>query len=311
MPDVKPLSGGVSCEVYLIDDSHGRFVLKRALDKLQTKDDWFADKRRNGTEQRYLQVASDILPGNFPSMVYRSADNFFVMPYLGNDYEMWKTHLMKNRIDVSQGDSAGKILGKIHAETKDNDDIKRLFDTKSDFFDLRIDAYILTTGKRNPQLETFFKKMANDLYQREEVLVHGDYSPKNMLVNDTNMVVIDCETACFGDPSFDTAFLLNHLFLKSVYNPESLHKYMEVAKSFWQSYRTFFNKTYAEDLEERTIKLLPMLMLARVDGKSPAEYITDKESKGHIRAFTYPLISRPENNLNSFIRLWKDSFNSI
>ena len=59
---------------------------------------------------------------------------------------------------------------------------------------------------------------AERLVTCRSVLVHGDFSPKNLLVSGDRLVIIDCEVAWYGDPAFDLAFLLNHLCLKALYH---------------------------------------------------------------------------------------------
>ena len=42
-------------------------------------------------------------------------------------------------------------------------------------------------------------------------LVHGDYSPKNVLLHEDRLVLLDYEVIHFGDPAFDIGFSLAHL----------------------------------------------------------------------------------------------------
>ena len=53
----------------------------------------------------------------------------------------------------------------------------------------------------------------------KRALVHGDVSPKNILVGPRGPVFLDAECAWYGDPAFDLAFCLNHLLLKCLWTP--------------------------------------------------------------------------------------------
>lgn len=308
---VEAMSGGVSCEVFLLTFSNEKRVLKMALEKLETKDEWFADVRRNKTEQNYIDLGSRLLPLNFPRIIYGSEENFFLMEYLGDDYKTLKSDFLAGIVDSVQAERAGKILGIIHSSTYKNMEVARKFHTKKDFYDLRVDSYILTTGKRNVVVEEFFDKMAKDLMDRNECLVHGDYSPKNILVNASNMVIIDCETACYGDPAFDLAFFMNHLFLKSLFVFDLRDKFMSLPGLFLDSYKNVWNSEVSLKIIKRSMKLLPMLMLARVDGKSPAEYITSNSHKKFIRSFSIQKIKKPIFTVEDFIEEWLIDLNNI
>ena len=60
---------------------------------------------------------------------------------------------------------------------------------------------------------------ADRLEQANEVLVLGDYAPKNLLAYPDGVFVIDLEVAHLGAPAFDVAFLLTHLVLKQLVLP--------------------------------------------------------------------------------------------
>jgi thiamine kinase-like enzyme len=122
-------------------------------------------------------------------------------------------------------------------------------------------------------LRELFCREARRLAVARECLVHGDFSPKNFLICGERMVLLDGEAAWYGDPSFDVAFLLNHLFLKALYHTLRSLGTEQMIAAFWKSYLECRQTKLQNDLEERAARLLLMLMLARVDGKSPVEYL--------------------------------------
>jgi thiamine kinase-like enzyme len=206
------------------------------------------------------------------------------MEYLGEGFSNWKRLLLAGCSVSAHARRAAQILGEIHRRTAGDPEIERRFDTVRNFRQLRIEPYLLTTGERNPALRDLFSQEARRLASAREGLVHGDFSPKNFLICGERMVVLDCEVAWYGDPSFDVAFLLNHLFLKSLYHAPRSVGIEQMIPAFWKSYLDCLQTKPQNDLEERAARLLLMLMLARVDGKSPVEYLGAAQTR-FVREF--------------------------
>jgi len=291
---VTPLAGGVSCDIYLIEDGDKRFVLKRALAKLRVKDDWFADVNRNRYEQDYLDYAGSIMPANFPKILHRDNDHgFFTMEYLGDEYVNWKKMMLAGNHESKHAISAAMTLACIHQRSWNDPDVRARFATDQNFYDLRIEAYILTTGRRNPALKAMFDEEAKRLASTHLCLVHGDYSPKNMLISESKgLMVLDCEVAWFGDPAFDVAFLLNHLMLKMLLFRRDADRLLNMILQAWSFYIRGFTSQQQEGLEDRTCRLLLMLMLARIDGKSPVEYLREDVQHRLVRQFVTEQLNR-------------------
>ncbi|HEV3009321.1 MAG TPA: aminoglycoside phosphotransferase family protein, partial [Burkholderiales bacterium] len=72
----------------------------------------------------------------------------------------------------------------------------------------------------------------------------------------------------------------NHLLLKCLWVPKARSSFLDCFDALSAAY---LKGASLEKLEERTASLLPALLLARVDGKSPVEYLTE-EDKRHVRA---------------------------
>ena len=113
-----------------------------------------------------------------------------------------------------------------------------------------------------------------------------------MMIHGSAVTVIDFEVIHFGDPAFDTAFLLNHLLLKSFHKPDCRTGYLALAEHYWNVLNAIMTDTN-DWLEAATLQHLPLLLLARIDGKSPAEYITDSTLKKRIREFARDMILHP------------------
>ncbi len=292
-PVLEPLAGGVSSEIVLIDR---RVVVKRALPKLRVAEDWQADISRNRYEWLYLAYAGRVCPGSVPR-VLAYGDGWFAMEYLGSRFANWKKLLMGGVCVPVHAERAGSTLACIHSASRGDNSVREMFSTVDNFHQLRIDPYLLTTGRRHPDLQDRFEYMAADLRVSSDCLVHGDYSPKNLLVSDQRLVVLDCEVAWFGDPAFDLAFLLNHLHLKALYHAPEDVGLRDLIDAFLQAYLPGI------ELRRRTALLLLMLMLARVDGKSPAEYLSPEQQE-RVRAFTRPRIREGVDSLDTITRDW-------
>ena len=192
------------------------------------------------------------------------------MEYLGGEFQNWKQLLLAGSADPETAACAGTLLAQIHRHSAGDAEAKRLFDTTPNFFQLRIEPYLLATGARHPELRPLFEAEAARLENARECLVHGDFSPKNILVSPARMVLIDCEVAWYGDAAFDLAFMLNHFLLKALWHRPREGGWRRMVDEFWSAYQRV---RPVPELDARVGRLLLMLLLARVDGKSPVEYL--------------------------------------
>ena len=302
-----PLTGGVSSEIYLVQDGEDRFVVKRALAKLKVADEWLADVGRNAFEVEYMRVAEILVPGAVPTIRAVSGEHgYFAMEFLEDGFENWKALMLAGTVEPKHAREAGRVLGTIHRGTWGDEAVRARFDTTANFRQLRTDSYLLTTGRRHPALEALFTAEVERIESTRRCLVHGDFSPKNMLVCGDRLVVLDCEVAWYGDPTFDVGFLLNHLFLKALHLRPQRETLLTMAGEFWKVYRGKLGAEHADSVERALPRLLLMLMLARVDGKSPAEYLRDDESKRLIREFTTDHLTNVPSGLDPMIQLWRE-----
>jgi aminoglycoside phosphotransferase (APT) family kinase protein len=302
---VTPLTGGVSSDIRLVETPTTRFVVKRALTKLRVKDDWYADPSRNAYEQAYMRYVGAIAPGAVPRILWSDGDaGLFVMEYL-EGYANWKEELLAGRVHPAYAATAGRVLGQIHRTSRGDADAAAAFDTTRNFYELRLEPYLLTTAQRHPALAGELEAEAARIAATRLCLVHGDFSPKNMLVQDERLVLLDCEVAWYGEPAFDAAFLLNHFLLKALHFAAAPEPYLDLVPTFWQAYQDALGDAYTPDLEARVARLLPMLLLARIDGKSPAEYIVDPARKALVRTFVPAVLRGQESTLAGLVGEWR------
>ncbi len=304
-PDARltSLAGGVSSEIYKVNDAARVFVVKRALAKLKVKADWYADTSRSYAEQAFIQYVSGFRPDAVPRLIYSSeTDGFFTMEYL-EGFHNWKEDLLAGYCDAKLAYDAGVLLGEIHNQSWDDGDAARIFDTIKNFDQLRIDPYLRSTALKHKDLLPQILGQADRLSGTKECLVHGDFSPKNLLHLEGRLVALDCEVAWYGDPAFDLSFLLSHLLLKSIYHAPDKTLLVELVDAVRQGYKEK-NPRRFEEVESRCIVLLPMLLLARLDGKSPVEYLEDEVKRAFVRKFAKLYISEPANSLDKLRNSW-------
>lgn len=302
-PGVFPLTGGVSSEIYRVDDDGRTFVVKRALKKLKVKADWYADVSRNRYEAAFLRYVGAFMPQSVPHLL-GEGDGYFVMEFL-NGFSDWKHLLLEKNFNPDHARHAGILLGQIHHHSFADPIAARQFDGTANFRELRISPYLDYTAERHPDVSDTILEEAERLTRCRECLIHGDFSPKNILIAPNRMVLVDSEVAYYGDPAFDIGFLLCHLLLKGLYHAPEKTGPMVLAETFWTGYqnqRTPNGFSYA-GLAHRVSRLLPMLLLARVDGKSQVEYL-DEERRAFVRTFALKHIKEKHDDLQSLIRLW-------
>lgn len=300
--EIRPLTGGVASDIGVITLPDRQVCVKFALAKLKVSEDWRAPVHRNRAEYAWLSAASACVPHNVPQLFgWSAADNGFAMEYLnGENVYLWKDALLAKAADQGEAAAVADILGRIHATSAQAAFDRAPFQNRDDFRALRIEPYLGFTASRHPDLAEKLDQISTQLYCADKVLVHGDVSPKNILFRDEAPILLDAECATMGDASFDVAFCLNHLFLKAMHMPALNARLMQQAASFWAAYSVHVNWEECAALEARVAALLPALMLARVDGKSPVEYLSPTE-QAKVRAFAHSLIAVPMGQIADVI----------
>lgn len=304
--DCRPLTGGVASDIWLVQGAKAPFVVKRALAKLRVAADWRAPVARNASEVAWLRCVAGILPDCVPAILTHDPKlGFFAMEFLAPDsYPVWKSELRNGRIDAGFAGAVGTALATIHARTAQRSDIAPQFNDSSVFRALRVEPYLEYTATRHPQIGDALRALGSGVLGRHVALVHGDISPKNILVGPKGPVFLDAECAWFGEPTFDLAFCLNHLLLKCLWVPACATAYAASYDALAAAYLAGVGWEDAAALEARAAALLPALLLARIDGRSPVEYVEDERLKAFVRAFAIPLIMSPPRDLSMIRNAW-------
>ncbi|MBC7780792.1 MAG: phosphotransferase [Proteobacteria bacterium] len=303
---VERLTGGVSSSIFRVDVGDARYCMKQALPKLKVEKDWWAPVGRVFAEIAWLRAAHEIVPGHVPRVLGTDdACGAFAMEFLSAaEYDNWKAALLRGAVDVALAAQVGDVLGRIHHATAGDVDVARRFATGAHFFALRLEPYLVEAARRHPDLSVELIGLIYQTQHHSFVLVHGDVSPKNILVGKNGPVLLDAECAWFGDPAFDLAFLSTHLILKSAHLPSHAGAYLRALEGTLEGYRGHVSWEPVDLLFERIATLVPGLLLARIDGKSPVEYL-DEATREQVRRFAREALGTPAASPASLLRRWQ------
>jgi tRNA A-37 threonylcarbamoyl transferase component Bud32 len=302
-----PLAGGVSSDLWRVDLPGRSLCVKRALARLKVEADWQAPVTRNASEWAWMRFAGRHRPDHVPGLLAHDPEaGLFAMEYLPpQSYPVWKTQLMAGDVAPATAAAVGDVLGALHAASADDTALAEEFATDADFHALRIEPYLLATAAAHPGLSEALHTLADRTAGTRTALVHGDVSPKNILVGPKGPVLLDAECAWYGDPAFDLAFCVNHLLLKSLVLPGHRAELLQSGRDLYEAYLRHVDWEPKPALQDRAASLLPALLLARVDGKSPVEYLTDDHLKQVTRTVASALLHAPARTLDEVLEHWQ------
>jgi Ser/Thr protein kinase RdoA (MazF antagonist) len=290
-----PLTGGVSSDLWRVDTPDLTVCVKAALATLRVAGTWNAPVGRNAVEVAWLRFAAEHAPQAVPRVLaHDEGAGVFAMEFLDPaQHPVWKSELMAGRVDPASAREVGDLVGRLAAASSRPDvrgTLTSRFATDDNFRRLRIDPYLLTTARRRPEVGDRLTELAERTQTVHTALVHGDVSPKNILLGPHGPVLLDGECAWWGDPAFDVAFCLNHLLLKALpagsgERPVRAHRLSLAAEAWWSAYAGHISWESPAELQGRAAALLPALLLARIDGTSPVEYVTADADRAMVRAF--------------------------
>jgi len=305
-PRGEALTGGVSSDIWRVDLPDRPVCVKRALAKLRVAADWQAPVDRNLYEARWMRRANAAVPGAAPALLGQdTASGALAMQFLSPaDHPLWKDQLHAGHADPTFATAVADRLVRIHAATAADPTVAAEFPTDAIFHAIRLEPYLLATARAHPDLAPRLEALVAATQANKRALVHGDVSPKNILAGPGGPVFLDAECAWWGDPAFDLAFCLNHLLLKCLWTPPARAGFLACFDAMAQAYRAGITWESPAALETRVAHLLPGLFLARVDGKSPVEYITTDADKDRVRRVARALLIAPPTRLDTIRQAW-------
>jgi 5-methylthioribose kinase len=313
---IRELSGGVSNIVLLVERANGeRLVLKQALPRLRVAQEWLCSIERVWREVDVLRLCGQLLAGgvgghdrlvvHVPEVLFEDRENYcFSMTAAPAGHRTWKELLLAGQAEVSIAAACGRLLGQLHARSWNDEDVARRFDDRTFFRDLRVSPYYDRIREVHSDLAEEIERVSADIWHHRRCLVHGDFSPKNLLVTQSELWLIDFEVGHFGDPSFDLGFFLTHLVLKAFVAGGRAEEYLALMGAFRSSYQKEVLPSAgageAAQLWLRTCGALAGCLLARVDGKSPVDYLTPGMQVA-VRRAARDLLQRPPTDFDELL----------
>ena len=286
---VKTLAGGISNIVLRADWNGGNVVVKQSLPRLRVEADWEFDRSRILVERECIEVLSDLLPGATPTLVFSDEARLIIgITCLPAGGVVWKDAHMAGELNAERTEAAAQLLGTLQRRTAGNRDVAARFDDLMPLEQGRLDPYHRTAAAAHPDLADRIDREVKRLLATRTVLVHGDYAPKNLVAYRDSMMMLDFEVAHWGDPAFDPAFLLSLVVLGSCHHEHLGDAFMDEACRFWRTYRESAGAVGAT--EPAVVAELACLLLARIDGKSPVEYITQEPKRQAVRRYARALL---------------------
>ena len=300
-----PLTGGVSSDLWKADLPARTVCVKGALAQLKVARDWHAPVSRNQVEYEWLQFAAEVCPGQIPRVLAHDRNaGLFAMEYLPPEhYPVWKAQLLAGHVDVAAARLVGDLVGRLHSASAADPDNRRRFATDDNFDVLRIEPFLRATAAAHPDLREQFVAVAARTAGTHLAVVHGDVSPKNILLGPGGPVLLDAECAWFGDPAFDIAFCLAHLLIKAIKLPEHANELRQAARELVNSHTHYIDWEPKDAFGERVRALMPALALARVDGTSPVEYL-DPGQRQQLRTIARALLRTPARTVGEMLGTW-------
>lgn len=294
--EVRALSGGISNTVVRVEWDERCLVLKQSLGQLRVEAEWEFDRARIFRERDCMETLARLLPGCAPRVVFSDDESFlFGMTCAPPGGRVWKDATMRGELDPRMAAAAGELLGRLQRRAHGDAELAHRFADMMPLEQGRLDPYHRTAAAAHPDLAPRIEAEIERLLATRTTLVHGDYSPKNLIAYPDGMFMLDFEVAHWGDPAFDPAFLLSHLILGSVYHRHLADGFIDEAKRFWNSYLAAAGAAAGRGVG--VVAELGCLLLARIDGKSRIEYLTDEAELDAVRRFARTVLTAEEHDV--------------
>lgn len=311
-PVFRVLSGGVSNRTVWVDRSNGEsWVLKQALEKLRVKVDWFSSPERIHREALGIRCLMELAPpGTITPLIFEDlSEHVIAMQAVPLPHDNWKSMLLAGDLQLAHVTQFGELLGTVHRQAwLRRERLQTQFRDRSFFESLRLEPYYAYTAWEVPQASPFLLSLIEETRANQQTLVHGDYSPKNVLVYQERLILLDHEVIHWGDPAFDLGFSMTHLFSKAHHLPRQRQLFGQAILQYWRSYCDALGDTeWISDLESRAIRHTLGCLLARVAGRSPLEYLSASERQRQQRV-TLQLIKEPPYSVIELMRRFTESF---
>jgi len=269
------LAGGVSSLVAVVDDRDEQWVVKSPLNRLAVDQEWTVDRARGANEAAALaNLQGHLGPADTPRLRFFDAEQTIIgLEYIAGPPPTYKEELLEGRADPDTIESLGSATAYLHRHTFPPS--LAGVGPRSLFDDLRLDPYYRFAARQRPELGPALTALIDEtLSTPDQGPVHGDLTPKNVLVRAGRPVIVDWEVAHVGDMAFDLATMTAHLFAKALRTAP-----VGGAEPLLDSVR-LFSAAYDGPVDRaRTLRHTGAVLVARLYGKSPVDYLDDPAAR--------------------------------
>jgi aminoglycoside phosphotransferase (APT) family kinase protein len=312
-PRLTVLQGGVSNRTILVERSEGQsMVIKQALERLRVLTDWRSDPRRIEREARGLEWLARLAPRDAtPALLFLDPrHHLLAMEAVPQPHTNWKTELLAGKIESKYIEQFGRLLATIHRRSREQrSKVAPEFDDRTFFETLRLEPYYEYTATRVAQARPLLESLVEETRSQRLALVHGDYSPKNILIYRGRLVLLDHEVIHFGDPAFDLGFSMTHLLSKAHYLPRARKDFLDAALFYWNTYQlTAPEISSLRGFQWRAVRHLLACLLARVEGRSPLEYLSPAQRERQCE-IVLRLARKPPATVEACLRKFEAELN--
>lgn len=297
-PEIRILAGGVSNRTVLVKRTSGEaWAIKQALHKLRVTVDWFSDPARIHRESLGLRWLEKLAPpGSITPLIFEDPDHHLLaMQAVPQPHENWKSILMRGEVNLAHAEQFAGMLQSIFDNSRSLlPQLSEIFADRSFFETLRIEPYYQYTATQVTEAADFLQQLITDTRATAVALVHGDYSPKNVLIYQQRLILLDHEVIHWGDPCFDVGFAMTHFLSKA-------HHLPAYRSQFFAAAQKFARKLTADLIYERAVRHTLACLLARVAGRSPLEYLNDAERARQCRIVLRLMSQRHQSNVPELV----------
>lgn len=314
-------AGGLVSHVYRVVVDDKPFYLKQAkpkstkeLDQLDIPQDLklLFDSDRQFAESTALSIFKEKIDEQnlAPEIYFHDKNNLVLVlsEVLDNDSKLW-LRVIPKEVNIT----AAKKLAKLSAEVTNKtygkinpirDNLKE--DKKVQRIKLRyqcLEVYNKLSSPRKEQVKQAQRELFEKSTEINKVLVHGDFHHRNILVDGSDVGIVDFEEAHIGDPAFDIGILLGTQLLHYECQPKLREKILQSVKEMISLYFNTLNISIDIDrLKERIRKHMGGLMLSRIDGAT-SKWVNwiEEFREDDIRDKASKIIISENNNLEHLI----------
>jgi 5-methylthioribose kinase len=300
-PIFQTLPGGVSSRTVFVERTNGdAWVLKQSLAKLRVQVDWFSDPQRIHCEAMAQRWLIKLAPeGSIPAFIFEDHDeHVLAMEAIPQPHDNWKQLMLAGGLKQEHTAAFGQLLGTIHRKaTEQFAELAPDFAECTFFESLRLEPFYRYVAGNIAEVTDFLNALCADTEHRRHTFTHGDYSPKNILIYQNRLILLDHEVAHIGDPAFDVGFSMAHLLSKAHHLTAQRQDFANAIRLYWTNYvETLGAVDWWDGFEPRASKHTLGCLLARAAGRSQMDYF-NADKKANQRRVVIALMEDPPSTI--------------